>query len=251
MMIREKETRLVSGSVRYRVGGNGPPLLYLHGIGGAELSRPLKALTSDYRVYAPVVPGFNGTAMHDGIASMPALADLVAGFAEAEIGAATRVIAHSFGGLLAMWFALRHPARVVKLILVAPAGIVAGEPPAPGTSPAAMHRRLYAHPERVTLEERSSSAIRANQGAGGRYYALGFMAEQLIANLEMIDCPTLILAGACDGIVPRETGQLLKARLPRSELVTIADAAHRIEADQPALYESSVRHFLADRTDNL
>jgi 3-oxoadipate enol-lactonase len=67
----------------------------------------------------------------------------------------------------------------------------------------------------------------------------------LIAGLATITCPTLILGGACDGIVPPETGRLLQARLPNSRLTYLDDAAHALETDQPEAHERTVRDFLA------
>lgn len=241
----EKRVELASGPVFYRVGGAGPPLLYLHGAGGAQVSPALRALTNAHRIYAPILPGFDDTAKHTRAASMPALAEIIGAFMTSEIGDRCDLIGHSFGGLLAMWLALEDPDQIVHLVLGCPAGIVAGTPPRPSEGPEAMLRRLCAHPERRSTDARSPATIQANRAMFGHYYAGGFMADKLIAGLATIDCPTLILGGARDGIVPPETGRLLKARLPNSRLAYLNDAAHTIETDQPEAYERAVRDFLA------
>ena len=164
---------------------------------------------------------------------MPALAAIIHAFMTSAIGDRLDLIGHSFGGLLAMWVALDNPDQIVSLVLGCPAGIVAGTPPRPGESPEAMLRRLCAHPERRSTDTRSAATIQANRAMFGRYYAGGFMADKLIAGLATITCPTPILGGACDGIVPPETGRLLQARLPNSRLTYLDDAAHTIETDQP------------------
>ncbi len=50
------ETR---SSVRVYEGGDGPELLFLHGAGGLFSDDPfLESLANHYRVYAPLLPGF-------------------------------------------------------------------------------------------------------------------------------------------------------------------------------------------------
>jgi pimeloyl-ACP methyl ester carboxylesterase len=240
----EKRVDLAGGPVFYRVGGAGPPLLYLHGAGGAQVSPALRALSDSRCIYAPILPGFDDTAQHASAASMPALAAIIRAFMTSAIGDRLELIGHSFGGLLAMWVALDDPDRIVRLVLGCPAGIVAGTPPRPGECPEAMLRRLCAHPERRSTDTRSAATIRANRAMFGHYYAGGFMADKLIADLATITCPTLILGGACDGIVPPATGRLLQMRLPNSRLTYLDDAAHTLETDQPEAYERAVRDFL-------
>jgi pimeloyl-ACP methyl ester carboxylesterase len=240
----EKRVDLAGGPVFYRVGGAGPPLLYLHGAGGAQVSPALRALSDAHRIYAPVLPGFDDTTQHVGAASMPALAAIIRAFVTSAIGDRLDLIGHSFGGLLAMWLALDDPDWIIRLVLGCPAGIVAGTPPRRGESPEAILRRLCAYPERRSTDTRSAATIQANRAIFGCYYAGGFMADKLIAGLATITCPTLILGGACDGIVPPATGRLLRSRLPNSRLTYIDDAAHTLETDQPEAYERVVREFL-------
>jgi pimeloyl-ACP methyl ester carboxylesterase len=201
-------------------------------------------LADEHRIYAPTLPGFDDTPKDAGVASMPALAALVADLIAGEIGDRCDVVGQSFGGLLALWLALRAPDRVWRLVLACPAGIVAGTPPDPGEGPEAIERRLTLYPERRAPNSRSPATVRANRAAFAHYYAGGLMAEQLMTRLATITCPSLILGGARDGIVPPDTGRLLKSQLPHSQLVYIDDAAHTIETDQPEAYERVVRRFL-------
>ena len=65
-----------------------------------------------------------------------------------------------------------------------------------------------------------------------------------VARLPSIDKLTLILHGTADRMIPKESVQLLKGRLPRSYLVYVWDAAHAIEVDQPERMLSLVESFL-------
>ena len=56
-------------------GGSGPPLLYLHGAGGNPGWQPYhEALAQTHTVYAPSMPGFNGTPRPQWISTIPDLA---------------------------------------------------------------------------------------------------------------------------------------------------------------------------------
>jgi len=68
--------------------------------------------------------------------------------------------------------------------------------------------------------------------------------EELLARVPSIDKLTLLLLGTADRMIPKESVQLLKSRMPRSYLVYVWDAAHAIEVDQPERMLSMVESFL-------
>ena len=70
------------------------------------------------------------------------------------------------------------------------------------------------------------------------------MDRDLRPQLGKIGCLTLVLAGDLDGVIPPETGRLLKARLPHCYLTYVHDAAHNIEVDQPEFFIRVVGDFL-------
>ena len=68
--------------------------------------------------------------------------------------------------------------------------------------------------------------------------------EALLARLPALDRLTLIVHGTADRLVPKESAQLLKSRLPRSYLVYVWDAAQAVEVDQPERMLSVLADFL-------
>jgi pimeloyl-ACP methyl ester carboxylesterase len=68
--------------------------------------------------------------------------------------------------------------------------------------------------------------------------------EELLARIPSIDKLTLILHGTADRMIPKESVQLLKSRLPHAYLVYIWDAAHAIEVDQPERMLAVLMSFL-------
>ena len=107
----------------YGIAGTGRPVVFLHGwaLGQHAYKRALKRIVNlGYRVFAPALPGFGGTA------DLPAEDGSFAGYAEwldawlAALGVDEPVslVGHSFGGGVAIKLAHDHPDRVSSLVLV-------------------------------------------------------------------------------------------------------------------------------------
>jgi len=240
----QREARLSGGTLRYYVGGEGRPVLYIHSAGGTRISAALTGLAKDFRIYQPVLPGFDGTATLDSVSSMQDLANLAAEFAEREIGESCDVIGHSFGGWVAAWLAVLHGQRVGQLVLEAPAGFRPEGVGGLGGTPEELRRRMYAHPERITTPEKAPQIQAGNRRMVERYHGAMAMDQELMARLHEITCPTLIVCGTKDGVIPPESGRLLRGRIRTSYLAFLYDAAHAIEVDQPLRFERLVREFL-------
>lgn len=118
-------TRTTRGPVEHTDSGTGRALLALHGgMGGYDQSWLLaRALLGDrpgYRILGPSRPGYLGTAQSLG-RTPEAQADLYARLLDALGIERTLVAAVSAGGPSAIQFALRHPDRCQRLILVSAA----------------------------------------------------------------------------------------------------------------------------------
>jgi pimeloyl-ACP methyl ester carboxylesterase len=204
---------------------------------------PLEALAATRRVVAPVFPGFDGTPFHPGVDTMAGLADLAAQFQNAVIGARCDVMSQSFGGLVTLWFAVNHPGKVDRLVLECPAGFRLDGSPPPASSPAAMQRLLYAHPEKIPPSDKDRAAAEAGRAAP-RHYNRGGVPSDLHARLGEIAAPTLILHGALDRLATAEGMDFLAGKLPHARLETVADSAHVIQVDQPERFLALVEPFL-------
>jgi len=246
---------LSAGTVTYHVAGAGNPVLCLHGGGGFRPTAALAALAGKFRVYAPVTPGFDGAPKLNGVASMPALAGLLGEFADKVIKQRCDLLGHSFGGWLAAWLAVLTPEKFGRLVLEAPSGFRQGPPKSVPDSLEALHRALIAHPENAPPETKSADVLARNREMLGHYYRepadpgagrvmFGDCDSALAGRLPEIDAPTLILHGAKDGAVPSESMQFVKQRIPRAYLISVDDAAHAIEIDQPEVVSELVTDFL-------
>jgi pimeloyl-ACP methyl ester carboxylesterase len=109
--------------------GSGPPLLFVHGLGGCWQNwlENLPHFARDHRVIAVDLPGF-------GASQMPAAAISVGGYArtldrlcDALALDAAAVVGNSMGGFVAAELAIAHPQRVERLVLVSAAGLQIAE----------------------------------------------------------------------------------------------------------------------------
>jgi pimeloyl-ACP methyl ester carboxylesterase len=243
----------------------------VHGLGGAAVNfteiAPL--LARRHRVLVPDLPGHGGT---DPLPRVERLSDLalhVAALAEHEAMAPASVLGYSMGGLVALRLAAARPEAVTTLVLVAPAGIVST------TRRARLWLGLVSavRPARAVARFRALIARRPNLripvfGYWGAVEphrlspeaVVGFLEAQpdhtdvpgtarvLLRDdprpdLEAVRCPTLVVWGARDRLIPLEDGFEYARRL-RCPLRVVPAAGHLIVGEQPAECVAIVEQFL-------
>jgi len=240
----KKTVDLKSGPVTYFVAGNGPPILYFHSAGGIRYTHALDMLSEQYSVYMMVSPGFENTPPHDGVDTMPALATLAGEFSRSLIGKQCDVIGQSFGGFLATWFTVLNGNEVGQLVLECPSGFRPKDiPQKPRGTAKEMKLRMFAHPERIPKGEKTAKQLAESRKWSDYYHKSIGLDEELVSRLTEIECLTLVLQGTKDGMMPPESGQLLRREIPNANLMYIYDAGHNIEVDQPKQFFTLVDDF--------
>lgn len=214
--MEERSVQLSTGVLQYFRAGEGKSLLYLHPAGGVRRSKVLEGLGRSFSLYVPVVPGFEGTPLHEKVRSRKALAGLTAEFAERVIGARCDVMGWSFGGAVALWLALERPELVERLVLECPAGLMSIDP----------------------------KIKRVNRALLEHYGAEDGKDEALLARVGEIGHAALIVQGTDDGTIPPPSAELLKALLKKASLVYVQQAGHDLEMDQPERVLGVVKEFL-------
>jgi len=139
--VREQFVELGGGPVAYDDhGGDGPPMLLLHGIGGAKLNWGQLApyLQPRYHLYALDMPGFGHSPLNGRPAGPRPSVPLVREFIDRVAREPAVLVGHSMGGLTSMLVASAHPEAVRALVLLDPAfpaepGHKAERSPAEGT----------------------------------------------------------------------------------------------------------------------
>jgi pimeloyl-ACP methyl ester carboxylesterase len=230
--------------IRYLEAGQGPALVHLHGAGGLRLTPAHDLLARRFRVLAFEMPGFGQSPENTRTRSMPELASTMARAIETLALETFNLLGTSFGGKTALWLALQAPARVLALVLEAPAAIRPEGSKPPSGSPEEMARRLYAHPERLAVIPVPDPAIQAKT----RPLVMRLRGPDRDADLEArlpgLTPPTLVLFGTLDAMVPPAMGRVYKELIPGSHLVFVYDAGHGISTDRPEAFTEVVVDFL-------
>jgi proline iminopeptidase len=187
------------------------------------------------------------------------------------------VLGHSFGGQVALEYALRYPERVSHLVLLDTAGdarwsqesaaeVLAGRGFSPKT--VAVARRFYdgridpkdfvrasirllpAYDHRFSLLRLAREMLKGGWRASMRPEALIFGGHMMrgwsvMDRLGEILAPTLVIAGHDDFLFPPESQALLSAGIPNARLRIIERAGHNPQSERPAETLRAVADFLA------
>jgi len=242
--------------IYYEVSGQGLCVLLLHGWGGSVNSlRPIfNRLRSQYRVYALDLPGFGRSEAPPCAWGSAEYAKLVAQFFTKAGLSEAHVIAHSFGGRVAICLCAHYPQLVRKLVLVDSAGIKPRRGPIyylkVGTAKAAKYLLTkpifgkYGSQLLDTLYRCIGSADYRRAGSSLRATLVKVVNEDLRHLLGQISQPTLLIWGEQDTVTPVSDARLMKSLLPNASLVILANAGHYAYLDQPFEFCKALSQFL-------
>lgn len=110
-------------SVAVRSAGSGRPVVLLHSSASssAQWRDAMIEMAPVYRVFAPDFPGYGKSAKWSGMAprTLATDGDVISSIAE-DCSEPIHLVGHSYGGAVALWYAMRHPATVKSLTLIEP-----------------------------------------------------------------------------------------------------------------------------------
>jgi pimeloyl-ACP methyl ester carboxylesterase len=226
--------------IRYLEAGEGDPLVVLHGGGGLRHYTSHDLLARSRRVILMEAPGFGDSPANERSQTMGELADAMAE-GVANLGIEQYDLqGTSFGGKLALWWAVRHPERLKALVLVGPAAIRLQD----GFSVPREQLRFYAHPERQQPQTPAPPEVREKQMALTRRIMGPARDADLEARMADLQVPVLVVIGTLDNVIPPEMGRHYREILPNCNVVFLYDAAHEADADRPEAFVDLVNDFL-------
>src|SRR5919198_5217771 len=123
--IRTEEIELHGHRVSYRVAGEGPVILLIHGIAGSsgQWEPAMALLAGDHTLIAPDLLGHGRSAKPRGDYSLGAYAAGLRDLMVALDHPRSTVVGHSLGGGVALQFAYQFPERTERLALVSSGGL--------------------------------------------------------------------------------------------------------------------------------
>jgi pimeloyl-ACP methyl ester carboxylesterase len=232
--------------IRYLEAGQGEPLVCMHGAGGLRRSRAQDLLAAHYRVILFEVPGFGQSPVNERSTGIPDVARTMARAADALDLGQYNLLGHSFGGRVAIWWAVQEPERLKALVLAAPAAIVP-QHHVREAAPESQANRLYHHPERLPPLPRPDPAVLAKQEALLQRVNGPRPDVELERRMGDMPVPTLVLFGTDDVMIPCEMGRAYREKLPNCHYILVYDAGHGLDADRPEAFASLVGDFLERR----
>lgn len=246
-----------------RRAGSGSPLLVLHDAGADTLDAPCwAALAADHDVVQVHLPGHPPSPPPPPDVTVERIADQLAALV-AELGwPAATVAGTSLGGWFGIELALRHPPLVAALVLLDSAGLhwpqdhllalIADGRAVEGTRgllEATLTQLL--DPADRCVDELPPAVATAVVGPFVQDLAAAAACSwhpatadpRTIERLPAITCPTLVLWGADDALIPLAHGRALADGIPGAALRIVPDAGHLLALDRPDVVADAVREL--------
>jgi pimeloyl-ACP methyl ester carboxylesterase len=268
----DRELVVDGARLRYAVGGDGPPLLLVHGLGGTvENWRGIApALARTHRVLVPDLPGHGHSEALPDAPHLDAFVDAVVAMAEAEGIESAAWVGHSLGGTVALRAAVRRPESVRCVILAAAAGVGSSTRIAsfaitlmgitqPGKHIARFRQAVagsrigrqavfgwWGVGDAAALEPEFAEAFlegpanHTNTRQAGR----ALLASDPLEGLDQVGCPVLCLWGGSDTWVKLDDG-IEYARRLGAPLRAIAGCGHLLVGERPEICIAAIEEFVA------
>lgn len=259
--VQRGEVELDGRTVSFRVGGDGPPLVMIHGFGrgGADTWVNQTSFAETHRVVLPDLLAFGSEPGPDGRLGVAEQADLVLDLMDHLDIEQADVVGISYGGFVLSSLASTHPERVRRAVFVDSPG-----PTMRAADVADMSDRFGVDtPEALLLPETSEGLQRLMDAVLWRDIAIPRpflvawhrqamadperplqvaamrslldLADQDLGSTWTIDVPSHVIWGREDELFPLRFAYLLQGALPEgTELVLLEDAGHApiLEAKQ-------------------
>jgi pimeloyl-ACP methyl ester carboxylesterase len=248
------------------------PVVFVHGLGGQwqNFLENIPRFAQDRRVVAPDLPGFGASEMPTEKITIGFYARVVAELIDRLQLGPCMLVGNSMGGYVSAELAIERPELVERLVLVAAAGVsqmdVAKQPVIAAAKAIALATTMDAARLRATARRRrlrhAALAFVARHPAGLKSDLAfeGFMSgtgrpgfePALRANLEYdfrdrlpdIGCPTLVIWGEKDLIIPVRDADKFVELIEGSRKLVMEDTGHVAMAERPVTFNDHLEEFL-------
>ena len=242
--------------IAYRRQGRGEAVVLLHGAGFTRMWLPLyERLAHGSDFIAPEQPGFGATPMPKWFRTFDDLTILYDQLFEQLGLERIHLIGFSMGGWAAAEFASFYPRRLKSLSLITPVGLRLENNPGVDIfqlAPAELMDRLFK--DKAVMMEFMPDPEDFDEGI--HLYAEFSAAARLMwaprynlaleRRLQRLTCPTLVIGGDEDRLIPNEMSDRYAAVLPHSRLVRIPGTGHEPCLERPRELADHLLSFIQE-----
>ncbi len=240
---RQERVSLNGISLFVATYGKGEPVILLHGGAGNgdHFAHQVAAFAAKYTVLVVDSRGHGRSSRTTEPLSYAQMADdVVALMAHLKLPTAS-IVGWSDGGATGLDLAIRHPARVRKLVVVGQNATLAGGKSA-GTT-----ETFPAYFARCAADDAKLSPAPTEFKALQQALRLMWRTQPNFTDAELrgISAPTLLVDGDHDEIVRADHLEHVAKLIPNAKLVFIPGASHFVMFQQPKTFNEAVLEFLA------
>jgi pimeloyl-ACP methyl ester carboxylesterase len=250
------------------------PVVFVHGLGGQWQNwlENLRRVALERRVVALDLPGFGLSPLPRERITIPGYARVVEAFCDGLGLDSVVLVGNSMGGFIGAELTIQFPARVERLGLVSAAGITTANmyrapiitlsraATALTVYTAARHRQIAArrvsrhaalalvarHPS-LLAPDLAWEALIKGAGKPGFDAALRACIEYDFRDrLPEIGCPTLIVWGENDAVLPAADAHQFERLIPDSRKLLMRDTGHVPQIERPRAFNDALMEFLSE-----
>jgi 2-hydroxy-6-oxonona-2,4-dienedioate hydrolase len=247
-------------NIPHKTNDNENFLILLHGIGASAERWMLvaPALSKHFRVIVPDIIGFGYSDKPTVEYTIDFFMDFLGGFLENLRIHNPNIIGSSLGGYLAAEFAIRFNARVKKLILAAPAGIMRSSTNVLDQYIMAALYPTYENALRafmdmafdpsIVTEKTVRDFVNRMRLPNAKYAFMSTLlgmrdGPKLSDRLSKILAPTLLIWGDKDSMIPLQYSTEY-TKIPGSSLIVMNDCGHTPYVENPVVFNQAILKFL-------
>ena len=240
-----------------------PPLVFLHGIGGAARvwRDQIEYFSDRYHTIAWDMPGYGGSASLPRV-SIATLADAFKNFLQ-QVGAARPIlVGHSIGGMIVQQLLTKDPAISIAVVLAqtSPAfGKADGEwqksfidarlgPLDGGATMVSLAptlvRELVGDDPDFSGMELARDCMASVPDATYRATMLALLGFDQRKALKDIAVPTLVVSGSKDKNAPASMMAKMASYIPSATYVEVKGAGHLVNLERPSIFNATLDRFL-------
>ena len=242
-------TGAVLGRVMIEIDGEGPAILFVHGLGGTSNSfQMLLGALSGFRCVRPDLPGSGRSPTPFGALSIGGFVETIGDIIRNIAGGPVHLVGHSMGTLICQHVAAQAPELVSSLTLFGPIF----EPPDAARQRLKERARSARDGGMIAIADAAvagglSSATKAANAIAAcfvreshmRQEAEGFaqtceaLAVGQAADLRFVRCPTLLVAGDEDAVAPPSMAQTTADKIKGARVKVLERCGHWTPVERP------------------